>query len=241
LKAKRITLCAWLALLFVFGVYGWAGSTYFDPAEKTIYLTFDDGPRPVFLRQILPLLEQYGASASFFVIGAEAAGHPELIREVSRRHTVENHSWGHENFKKLMRDKGEAAVIRNLDRAAALIEDITGRKPKFFRPPCWEIDSRTKAVIAGRGYTVMELGNPDINTMDYDDYAHKRSASVLVEKVKKMIDRRERSGQYKHVLVFHELPITAEALKELIPYFSDKGYAFRNLNDFPGSGGGENK
>ncbi len=201
--------------------------------EKLIALTFDDGPRPNVLKNLLPLLQKYSAPATFFIIGAEILPNDKFVKKMSENsYEIENHSWGHENLVKLLREKGADAVKLNLEKTNSEVFKITGRKPKFFRPPYWEINADVEKVVRDFGLTPMKLGNPDINTMDYDDYAKKRSPEALIERVKKIILSRENREEYRHVLVFHELPITVEALKTLIPYLTGRGYSFGTLDDF---------
>lgn len=57
-----------------------------------IAITIDDGPDSEVTPLVLEILDEYGAKASFFCIGARAARYPELCREiVARGHAVENH------------------------------------------------------------------------------------------------------------------------------------------------------
>ena len=51
--------------------------------EKKIALTFDDGPHPVYTREILGILEQYGIRATFFCIGCNAGRYPEIVEEIA--------------------------------------------------------------------------------------------------------------------------------------------------------------
>lgn len=202
-------------------------------AEKLIVLTFDDGPRPYVLKNLLPLLQKYSAPAAFFMIGAEILPNTNLVKEMAENgYGIENHSWGHENLVKLIKEKGSAAVKLNLEKTNDLIFRVTGRKPKFFRPPFWEINGDVEKVVRDLNLAPMKLDNPDINTMDYADFSKRRPVDVLVERVKKNIERRESRGQFNHILVFHELPITVDALKILIPYLASREYRFGTLNDF---------
>nr|WP_244627718.1 polysaccharide deacetylase family protein [Microvirga tunisiensis] len=62
-------------------------------ARRSVYLTFDDGPNPIFTPQIPDMLAKHRAPATFFVIGAYAAKHPELIRRIILdMPTVGNHA-----------------------------------------------------------------------------------------------------------------------------------------------------
>ncbi|MEI9426165.1 chitooligosaccharide deacetylase NodB [Mesorhizobium sp. Cs1299R1N3] len=64
--------------------------------DRTVYLTFDDGPNPGCTPYILDFLAENRASATFFVVGAYAAEHPDLIRRiVAEGHQVGNHTMTH--------------------------------------------------------------------------------------------------------------------------------------------------
>lgn len=101
-------------------------------ARGEIALTIDDGPDSGVTPQVLDILEQYGARASFFCIGARAARHPALCREiVARGHAVENHSQNHLHHFALLGPRG---ITRELQTAQDTLADITGQWPRFFRP-----------------------------------------------------------------------------------------------------------
>lgn len=201
-------------------------------SEKLISLTFDDGPRPHVLKNLLPLLKQYSVPATFFMIGAEILPNGKFVKDMSESgYEIENHSWGHENFLKLYREKGAAAVSLSLAKTNNLIFKVTGKKPKFFRPPFWEINGDVEKVVRDLNLTPMKLDNPDINTMDYADFSNHRPVEVLISRVRKSIEQREKQNFYSHVLTFHELPLTVDALKVLIPYLQGRGYKFVRLNE----------
>ena len=98
-----------------------------------IALTFDDGPDPEVTPLVLDILDRFGTRATFFCIARQAALHPELCREIARRgHMVENHSCGHlPTFAFL----GLGGIRRELSRAQETLFGLTGRAPRFFRPP----------------------------------------------------------------------------------------------------------
>ncbi len=207
------------------------------PGKKRIALTFDDGPRPQLLKDLLPFLQQQNIHVTFFIIGSVASGHKELLQEVSAAgHEIENHSYTHANLKKLYSAKGPDAVTADIRQAAELIKHTTGTNPRFFRPPFWVSTIEIDKLITGMGYRVLKLGNPDINTLDYDDVAKKLPVETLVKRVQHIIELREQKLTFSHVLVFHELPLTVEALHILIPYYRARGYSFVLLRDmFPAS------
>ena len=67
-----------------------------DKNEKAVYLTFDDGPIPESTPFILKTLAEYGAHATFFMVGENVSKHPELFRQiVEAGHQVGNHTYNH--------------------------------------------------------------------------------------------------------------------------------------------------
>ncbi|SCF21568.1 Peptidoglycan/xylan/chitin deacetylase, PgdA/CDA1 family [Micromonospora viridifaciens] len=97
-----------------------------------VALTFDDGPDPESTPRFLEVLAEHRVRATFFLLGVMLQRSPELGREiVAAGHEVAVHGWRHENL--LLR--GPAATVRELARARALITAVTGRAPRFLRPP----------------------------------------------------------------------------------------------------------
>ncbi len=96
-----------------------------------VALTFDDGPDPEVTPQVLDLLDRYQVHATFFCIGERAAAHPEICRDiVARGHTIENHGQGHRHHAALY---GIGGWKREVGVAQKTLEQITGRRPQFFR------------------------------------------------------------------------------------------------------------
>jgi peptidoglycan/xylan/chitin deacetylase (PgdA/CDA1 family) len=98
-----------------------------------VSLSFDDGPDPDITPAVLDVLERHHARASFFMIGARAAAHPELVREVVRRgHDVENHTMLHRYRFALL---GAAGQRRELEQAQDVLARLAGRAPRLARTP----------------------------------------------------------------------------------------------------------
>lgn len=67
-----------------------------DPSERSVYLTFDDGPIPESTPFLLETLRHYGVKATFFVVGENVQKHPDLFRQIIEdRHQVGNHTFHH--------------------------------------------------------------------------------------------------------------------------------------------------
>jgi peptidoglycan/xylan/chitin deacetylase (PgdA/CDA1 family) len=102
-------------------------------ARPCVALTFDDGPDPAVTPQVLDILARFGAQASFFCIGRYARQHPAILRQVlTAGHAVENHTLTHPHFFSCLRTAG---LQREVGDAQAILADITGRAPHWFRSP----------------------------------------------------------------------------------------------------------
>ena len=97
----------------------WAG----DPAEHAVALTFDDGPSPLYTPQVLALLKQYQAHATFFVLGRKVEESPGLVKAMLKEgHEVGNHSFSHPRLTKTdqaSREKEIETTSLDLDLLAA--------------------------------------------------------------------------------------------------------------------------
>jgi hypothetical protein len=70
--------------------------------EKTIALTFDDGPDPTWTPKVLDVLRENGAHGTFFVVGSEVARHPDLTRKITDgEHELGLHTFTHPNMQRI--------------------------------------------------------------------------------------------------------------------------------------------
>lgn len=89
---------------------------------------------------ILRLLDEFGVSATFFVLGAVAAKYPELVAEIHNRgHEIASHAYSHRTLHELGRGRFEDEI----DRSVRLLREITGKSPIGFRAPSFSIDGAT--------------------------------------------------------------------------------------------------
>lgn len=100
--------------------------------EKSIALTFDDGPSQNTLK-VLDILKNHNAKATFFCIGNNIEKHPEILRRIDAEgHIIGNHSFSHSHFFDFYRKNRVTQELKETDN---LILEITGKKAQFFRPP----------------------------------------------------------------------------------------------------------
>ncbi len=95
-------------------------------------LTFDDGPSPDATPAVLRELSRCSTTATFFVLGQQVTRHPEISRAIADGgHEIGLHGNGHVRYDQLSAEE----VRRELAAGIAAVERITGRYPKWFRPP----------------------------------------------------------------------------------------------------------
>ena len=101
---------------------------------QRVALTFDDGPDPVVTPQVLDILAQHGARATFFVMGKSWAAQPDLARRMlAEGHAIGNHSWQHSRWQNFRRFHWQ---LRELERGQQAIAALHGpRPPWLYRPP----------------------------------------------------------------------------------------------------------
>jgi peptidoglycan/xylan/chitin deacetylase (PgdA/CDA1 family) len=98
-----------------------------------IALTFDDGPDPEVTPRVLDILAEHGCRATFFCIADRARLQADLCREIARRgHGIENHSLVHRGTFPCLTMRG---IRREITSAQAVLTEVAGRAPRFFRPP----------------------------------------------------------------------------------------------------------
>jgi len=99
---------------------------------RYVALTFDDGPTQPYTNQILDILRQFRAPATFFCCGKNVERLPEVARRAQAEgHTLGNHTYSHP----LLYLKGRKLIRAEIDRTQEAIERVTGCVPVVFRPP----------------------------------------------------------------------------------------------------------
>jgi peptidoglycan/xylan/chitin deacetylase (PgdA/CDA1 family) len=118
-----------------------------------IALTFDDGPNEKLTPRLLDLLAQHHIHATFFVIGENAAEHPEILQRAIREgHEIGNHSWSHPNLAKM----SEENVRSQIKRTEETITSAIGSRPILFRPPYGSLTGPQKHFIHNElGYEII--------------------------------------------------------------------------------------
>jgi peptidoglycan/xylan/chitin deacetylase (PgdA/CDA1 family) len=181
-----------------------------------IAMTFDDGPSATLTPKLLDLLAAHHIKATFFVIGENAAEHPEIVARAAREgHEIGNHSWSHPNFGK-MSDESVRHQLRQTDDA---IKSATGKRPTLMRPPYGSITAREKRWIHDEfGYQII--------LWDVDPYDWKRPGPAVV---RNRILKETRPGS---IVLSHDIhPGTIEAMPSTFDELEAKGFKFVTVSE----------
>lgn len=193
---------------------------------NTVYLTFDDGPSHN-TELLLQVLKEEGVTATFFVTGQEERS--DLYqRIVQEGHSIGLHSYSHE-YDRIYRSTD--SFLEDLARLDALLYDCTGLHPKILRFPGGSRNRNAGSTLpqiidemTRRGYLYY-----DWNVVSGDDTATVYPAEVLLQNV--ITGSAELENP---VVLFHDAPLcttTPEAVRQVIAYFRQKGYAFAPLDE----------
>ena len=183
--------------------------------QKLVALTFDDGPTIGITDQVLDVLQENGVVASFFLIGQQITDETRYL--VKRAHdmgcSIENHSKTHQSMPKQSRQE----IVEEIQYTSGLIEEITGEKPAFFRPPFIDYDQKM--------YDLIDLGF--ICGYGCEDWL----PSVTVQE---RIDRVLHDANPGFIILLHDMTDntnTVEAIKTIIPELKKQGYEFVTVRD----------
>ncbi|TSC86115.1 MAG: polysaccharide deacetylase/glycosyl transferase, group 2 family protein [Parcubacteria group bacterium Gr01-1014_8] len=220
----------------IFAETAYAPVNWSEPQfEKTLALTFDDGPKPIYTEEIVSVLKENDVPATFFLVGEQMIRHPTITRSiVSNGFDVGNHSLTHSRN---IHSSSER-IHREIVATDRILSAITGHSSIFYRPPYlldqefgsidgMSIDSDVIRTIEEVGPIVVgaDAGGEDWET------AIRADADIIYEQV--AADARD--GH--HVILLHDAAgagATADALRELIPALKAEGYRFVPLSFYFG-------
>ena len=127
-------------------------------SEKLVAITFDDGPTPLGIDAVLPVLERYGAHATFFLIGQEIEARPGLARRLLQAgHELGNHSYSHKRMWGLFPGRYEDEIRRT----DALLRREGAPNPHFFRPPNGKKLTGLPIAVQRTGYRTVTWDHED--------------------------------------------------------------------------------
>ena len=171
-----------------------------DTLEKSVYLTFDDGPTPELTQWILTTLESFQMKGSFFCVGNNIEKYPDLYNEmVKQGHLVANHTFNHLNGWK-------TKTSEYLENVLSCEKSLSETSTQIFRPPYGKVTRSQIKLLKKAGYQIVMW---DVLSGDFDPGV---SAKECLEKTIK-------HTKHGSIVVFHDNVKSASVLKEVLPQY----------------------
>ncbi len=192
---------------------------------KVVALTFDDGPNLVYTPAILDILKEKEVPATFFMVGRHVEQHPEIAKRiVAEGHEVGSHTYSHAN---LLGASG-IKVMQEIIRGQTAIEEVTGERPKYFRPPRGLYSIETLEVIENEELSLI------LWSVSSQDWLGGRWRDIVRNVIKGV--------EPGAILLFHdsgdfitaqggERMNTVKALPVIIDTLREEGYSFISVRD----------
>lgn len=215
-------LCIFLfALLLILPISGRADAKLYRKGQtdkKRIALTFDDGPSRRNTEEILSILKEFDIQATFFVIGENAAKDPDRIKMIYEAgHEIGNHTYTHAYISKISKE----ALEEEIAKTEEILIEITGEKPKVFRPPGGYYNDASLEVLEKKGYQNV------LWSLDTRDWSMPKSETIAAK-----VEETATGGD---IILFHDLEDkrlpTPAALRRILPYLKENGYEFVTVSE----------
>ncbi|PRY87651.1 polysaccharide deacetylase family protein [Mongoliibacter ruber] len=175
-----------------------------DRGEKSIYLTFDDGPVLGVTEFVLEELGKRGQKATFFMVGDNVKKNPSLAKEVFKAgHQIGNHTFHHLNgFRCSVSD-----YLESISACDTILKETLGAESNLFRPPYGRITKKQQKILQDRYQIVMW----DVLSGDYDPG----------QPVQKCLDKTIKYSRNGSIVLFHDQEKTAQTIREVLPPYLD--------------------
>ena len=183
-----------------------------------IALTFDDGPHPRYTGEILQILEEYGITATFFIIGVNAENYPEALQMILESGCeIGNHTYSHVRINQMEPNEIKNQILKCED----VLYEKTGVRPCVFRPPEGIVPTGLNDIMKEINY------NTVLWSIDTLDWAMNPSQNIA-----KTVLNGLRGGD---IILMHDYVsggnTTCEALRLIIPKILAKGYEFVTVSE----------
>jgi peptidoglycan/xylan/chitin deacetylase (PgdA/CDA1 family) len=176
-------------------------------SNKSIVLSFDDGPSPSITPQVLDILRDYNCKAVFFCIGKRISGNEKILkRMVADGHIVANHSFSHSYWFDFYSSKRVQEEIKSTNDE---IFKVTGLRSKLFRPPYGVTNPMLAKAIKNLG--IFSIG------------WNKRSLDTVLQDKNKVLKRIHKNLASGDIILLHDsVSHCPEILKAFLQSLNDK-------------------
>lgn len=196
--------------------------TEIKTTHKAVAFTFDDGPNQLYTPQVLEIFKEVSGKATFFMIGKHMLNHPELVSQVTgQMHEVGNHTYSHPRLTELSSTESAEEIITT-DK---IIKELTGTKPKTFRPPFIDYNNETVSIMKKLDYHMISGVNFEATDWEMPGVDH------IVTKTRSQV----RNGS---IFLFHDgfgdRSQTIEAVRLLANELTSQGFQLVTVSELLG-------
>ncbi len=192
--------------------------------DKSVYLTFDDGPTPIITEWVLMQLKKYNVKATFFCIGDNIQKFPRIFNQIiSEGHSIGNHTNNHLDGWKTT----DKVYLANVNTCQLQITTRNSQICNLFRPPYGKITPSQSRQLRKLGYKIIMW---DVLSADFD-------TSISKEQCLQNVLKNIQTGS---IIVFHDSTKAFERLEYVLPkvleflqnkktekiYFNSKNFLF---------------
>ena len=183
--------------------------------QKSIAISFDDGPVKNNTQEILRVLRTENVKATFFCIGNRIAGNENIVHEIIEDgHIIGNHSYSHHFWFSMFSSK---KMKDELNQTDSELKRVIGLKPRFFRPPYGVTNPNLKNAILSNKYIVIGWSV--------------RSMDTVIKSENKLLDKICKKLEPGAIFLFHDTSATTlKVLPDFLKQVKLRGYNIASLD-----------
>lgn len=186
INAKFKLLLITILMLMITNCNVYRPSLDFEPEQKMVLFTFDDGPNDHLntTREILKVLRKHNVMALFNLMGTNVDHFPDIARKIHEEgHIIANHQYT--VFPVVFRSRKKIAW--EMDSCTIALQGALGDthfKPLYFRPSMGWINPRTKKLAKER-----EMKINGLTIYAFDTRKSAKNAEKIIEKIVKRVEK----------------------------------------------------
>ncbi|AZV57708.1 polysaccharide deacetylase family protein [Clostridium sp. AWRP] len=193
--------------------------------NKTIYLTFDDGPSTEVTPKILDTLKEENVKATFFIIGCKIQGREDIVKRIfNEGNSIGLHTYTHKSSKIY---SSSDSFLDEMNKTSIEIEKVVGFAPKIIRFPTGSNGHLTNSLLEklhSSGYKIYDWNLPLSDGIDYNtsvDQLYKEGTGKCVNP-NKIFLLAHCDSQNKNTCV---------VLSKIIKHYKELGYEFKTITE----------
>ncbi len=214
-----LTNCALMAVVLAVSLVGYFSggaravsyentNLYYGGKEgsEAVSLTFNVYENTENVKRIMDTLDEYGATATFFIGGCWADDNVDCVREIyNRGFELGSHGYFHKDHSKMSYE----ANLEEIRPSVKILEMICGKKVTLFAPPSGAFCENTLSACAQLDMSVIMWSR---DTIDWRD----KSVDLIVKRATENL----KNGEF---ILMHPKDVTVEALPKILTYIRENG------------------